>query len=714
MKRLSIGIIVLASLLGSAHVALALHRHTPAHLQVTTAPSQTIGGQIFAGQGAIEVFHSDSDLLGNGNTTPQIFVFNLGERVKRHKIGLYQITRGDQACLNPTAAKRAHVLGFVSSGDVLMNGSVGRQIFFSTKAKFATNNVPLFQLTRAPGESFSPALSGDGRSMVFASTADLAGQGLPPGTHLYRSQLRAFQRSKCAGYPCPSGPGMVSNGLDTITPVEAFNPSVDFKGLRVAFESTGDAAGTGCVNGARQIFVKDYTTTPTATFKQLTFGTGDSRNPVITGDASAVVFESDADLLHNGSTRTQIFVSDLTQTPPKLQQITFGTDGDSTNPTFAILTSGGYARITFLSDATLLPTGTPGTKQAFVYDVGPGVPARLTQITAVHDSITSVPASVFSFVVFPNRDDIAGNGNASKQMFLLNTFRFLSPLPGTPTPIKTPAPEPGVPANIALALLTQQAANNGNNTLTTFIAATISDAYGNPIPDGTSVDFTMAEPADGAVVTDGQTNTDPLCDSTNFETATGIQVLNQPGVSHSCVTYPGAEVGTTRTITATVGTLTLTKTFTLPPPANDCTANGIPCSDGNPCTVGDVCGGGDSVNPPTCISGSVAPCADDGNPCTIDQCNPFTGQCGVPVTCADDGNPCTDDVCDLSTGACGVPLTGGACDDGNLCTTGDTCSAGVCQPGPATVCSDDGNPCTNDVCDPLTGKCGIPQACQCP
>src|SRR5262249_14067426 len=42
------------------------------------------------------------------------------------------------------------------------------------------------------------------------------------------------------------------------------------------------------------------------------------------------------------------------------------------------------------------------------------------------------------------------------------------------------------------------------------------------------------------------------------------------------------------------------------------------------------------------------------------------------------------------------------CDDANPCTTGDVCTAGACT-GTTIACPDDGNPCTDDVCAPLTG-----------
>jgi len=163
-------------------------------------------------------------------------------------------------------------------------------------------------------------------------------------------------------------------------------------------------------------------------------------------------------------------------------------------------------------------------------------------------------------------------------------------------------------------------------------------------------------------------------------------------------------------------------------PASGCqhTNNAVACSDGNACTVGDVCGGG------SCTSGAAANC-DDTNPCTTDSCNPATGCthspiagcCNVDSQCADsdmcstnercvghacisdpvscnDGNPCTDDSCNPVSGCVHV-FNNAPCNDGNSCTTGDACNGGTCQGGPPPNCND-GNPCTTDSCTP-TGGC---------
>jgi len=71
----------------------------------------------------------------------------------------------------------------------------------------------------------------------------------------------------------------------------------------------------------------------------------------------------------------------------------------------------------------------------------------------------------------------------------------------------------------------------------------------------------------------------------------------------------------------------------------------------------------------------------------------------------DDGNPCTTDSCDAQQGIVHTPLTAGwPCPDGDLCNGDEQCDgAGTCQAGTVPII-DDGNSCTADSCDPLTGN----------
>jgi len=94
-----------------------------------------------------------------------------------------------------------------------------------------------------------------------------------------------------------------------------------------------------------------------------------------------------------------------------------------------------------------------------------------------------------------------------------------------------------------------------------------------------------------------------------------------------------------------------------------------------------------------------APC-DDGNKCTTgDTCQ--GGSClGTGQMTCNDFNPCTTDTCDSQLG-CSYELNTLPCNDDSACTENDTCAAGVCQ-GQAVGC-DDGNVCTSDACDAQLG-----------
>ncbi|HEV8324363.1 MAG TPA: hypothetical protein VG389_22285 [Myxococcota bacterium] len=158
------------------------------------------------------------------------------------------------------------------------------------------------------------------------------------------------------------------------------------------------------------------------------------------------------------------------------------------------------------------------------------------------------------------------------------------------------------------------------------------------------------------------------------------------------------------------------------------TPNTLACSDGNACSMGDTCGGG------TCNPGGFVNC-DDGNTCTDDFCAPSIGcnymfntdpcddgdacttgdTCSIgvcvpaaPLVCADDGNPCTDDACDPGSG-CVYPFNSDPCDDGSACTSGDACSAGACN-GTLVSCND-GLPATFDFCDPAVGCQNVAGTC---
>src|SRR5438874_3756592 len=215
-------------------------------------------------------------------------------------------------------------------------------------------------------------------------------------------------------------------------------------------------------------------------------------------------------------------------------------------------------------------------------------------------------------------------------------------------------------------------------------------------------------------------------------------------------------------------------------------ASGTACTDdGNACTL-DQCNGtstscqhpagnggavcraaaGECDLPETCTGSSTTcpadgtrkasgrACTDDGNPCTLDQCDGTStscqhpagnaatvcragaGECDVAETCTGssttcptdakkasgtactaDTNPCTLDQCDGTSNSCQHPAgNAGAlcraavdeCDATENCSgTSTTCPSDVKQPA-GTACTDDGNPCTADTCNGTSNSCQHP------
>jgi len=122
------------------------------------------------------------------------------------------------------------------------------------------------------------------------------------------------------------------------------------------------------------------------------------------------------------------------------------------------------------------------------------------------------------------------------------------------------------------------------------------------------------------------------------------------------------------------------------------------------CDAAERCDGASDTCPADALTADGAAC-DDGNLCTQgDTCQ--AGQCqgGTPVTCSASDQCHDPGVCNPATGLCSNPPTqdGTPCDDGNACSEHESCRQGRCIGGTAVSCSD-GDACTVDTCNPTTG-----------
>jgi hypothetical protein len=129
----------------------------------------------------------------------------------------------------------------------------------------------------------------------------------------------------------------------------------------------------------------------------------------------------------------------------------------------------------------------------------------------------------------------------------------------------------------------------------------------------------------------------------------------------------------------------------------------------------------------------MLPALDDGNPCTLDACGPAAGALHTPVaagtpcsngdacdgdeacddagSCAagtppslDDGNPCTLDACEPAAGVSHAPAPAGTpCGNANPCDGDEVCNGASACALVVPPAIDDGDPCTFDACDPSAG-----------
>jgi Tol biopolymer transport system component len=278
-------------------------------------------------------------------------------------------TPGNSHSLHPVLSLDGRYVVFESAASDLVAGDTngGYDVFLRDRAVGSTERVSVASNgAEAHGWSTNPAVSADGRFVVFRSLASdlVAGDTNGVDDVFVRDRLNGTTER----ISVDSG-GAEANGASTL-----LGRSISADGRFVAFHSDASNLVGGDTNSAADVFVRDRLT---GTTERVSIGPGgvegdaDSRSPALSADGRHVVFHSAASNLVVGDTAgfVDAFLHDRQSgTTLRLSVDAGGTQGnaDTWYPTLA--PDGGSA--VFWSFATNLVAGdTNGRVDTFVRDL---------------------------------------------------------------------------------------------------------------------------------------------------------------------------------------------------------------------------------------------------------------------------------------------------------------------------------------------------------
>jgi len=337
------------------------------------------------------VFNSSADLVGsNGDGGVEAFLWDAS-------IGFTQITNVNSALsVTPSINAAGSRVAFQSNTNPLgTNGDGNFEIFLWDAS------TGLIQITNTTkGNSATPKINAAGNRIAFQSTADLTGNNSD-------GSLEVFLWDSSTGF---------TQITDSVDGKSSFAPAINASGDRIAFESDADPLG-GNGDGNFEIFLWDASNGLT----QITNTTsGGSFFPAINAAGNRIAFQSIADLVGtNSEGNNEVFLWD---SATGFTQITNTVSANSS--TVSIDAAGN--RITFQSNGDLLGNGSNGV-EIFLWDASGG----LTQVTNSNaDSFFPVIAAAGNRIAFSSSANFSGNNSdGNSELFLASCPQSVAEVP---------------------------------------------------------------------------------------------------------------------------------------------------------------------------------------------------------------------------------------------------------------------------------------------
>jgi Tol biopolymer transport system component len=305
------------------------------------------------------------------NNATDVFVYNLKTneitRVSVDSNG-FEGERNEES-FSPAISADGQIVVFESLAKLVSTDeNLFRDIFVhkqgeTTQVSVDSEGIP------GDGASFAPALSADGRLVVFASfSTNLVGIGNDANDF-----MDIFVRDRETGKTelvSVDSAGAQANGA-------SFAPAISADGRFIAFESTASNLVEYDTNGASDVFLHDRDTGET---RRVSVGSGGNQGngasfaPAISANGCVVAFESSASNLLADASDTNnardIFVYDCKGKTSKLSRVSIATNGQEGNDdSFSPDLSANGRMVAFSSRASnLVETDGNSAPDIFVYD----------------------------------------------------------------------------------------------------------------------------------------------------------------------------------------------------------------------------------------------------------------------------------------------------------------------------------------------------------
>lgn len=267
-------------------------------------------------------------------------------------------TQGNGDSYRSVISADGSTIAFMSRADDLVGGDNAdySDIFVYDRATQKTSRISISPAGEdGNGDSDYPALSGDGRYVVFQSAAsNLVGNDTNEQTDIFRHDRQTGTTTRVS---------MNFQGVET-TDGDSTRPVISGTGRYVAFQSDADLLVPCDDNGRTDVFLKDMVT---GALTRVSVGTyacqanNNSYRPGISGNGRYVVFDSDATNLLNWENIEDtngvrdVFVHDTqTLTTERVSVSSNGTEGDDRSGGYGGSLSSDGRYVVFNSRATNL------------------------------------------------------------------------------------------------------------------------------------------------------------------------------------------------------------------------------------------------------------------------------------------------------------------------------------------------------------------------